>query len=194
MSYQQKNYDYLLGIEGLSDELLNAHFTLYQGYVKNVNSFLGATQKMIEEDDIIPIYFSELKRRLGWEWNGMRLHELYFGNMAKGGNELAKNSELYKKIIKDFGSYENWEKEFKAIGVMRGIGWVILYYDKEADKLMNVWIGEHDSGHLAGCVPLLVTDVFEHAYMLDYGIARADYVEIFKNIIDWSVVAERYSD
>lgn len=192
MAYTQKNYDSLLGIEGLSDELLNNHFTLYQGYVKNTDSLLEKLKKMVEEDNVDPVYFSELKRRFGWEWNGMRLHELYFGNVAKSAKDINKDSKLYKKIIEDFGSYENWENDFEAISLMRGIGWVILYHDKQIDKLINVWIGEHDSGHLAGCVPLLVMDVFEHAYMLDYGLARADYVETFKNIIDWNVVSERY--
>lgn len=192
MSYQQKNYDSLLGIEGLSDELLDNHFTLYQGYVKNTDSLLEKLKKMVDEDNVDPVYFSELKRRFGWEWNGMRLHELYFGNVAKSAKDIEKDSKLYKKIVKDFSSYENWKNDFEAIGLMRGIGWVILYHDKQIDKLINVWIGEHDSGHLAGCTPLLVMDVFEHAYMLDYGLSRADYVETFKNIIDWNVVSERY--
>lgn len=192
MSYQPKNYDSLLGIEGLSDDLLNNHFTLYQGYVKNTDALLEKLKKMVEEDNVDPVYFSELKRRFGWEWNGMRLHELYFENVAKGAKDIDKDSKLYKEIIKNFGSFENWENDFEAIGLMRGIGWVILYHDRKIDKLINVWIGEHDAGHLAGCVPLLVMDVFEHAYMLDYGVARADYVETFKNIIDWGKVASRY--
>src|SRR3990172_282276 len=131
MSYQPKNFDHLLGVEGLSDGLLKNNFTLYKGYVKNTNDLLVKLKGYIEKDDVEPVLFSELKRRLGWEWNGMRLHELYFENMIKGGKELAKDSEIYKKIEKDFGSYENWEKDFKATGVMRGIGWVVLYYDKE---------------------------------------------------------------
>lgn len=192
MSYQPKNFDDLLGIEGLSDEMLTNHFTLYQGYVKNANDLLTKLKSFIEKDDVEPVLFSELKRRLGWEWNGMRLHELYFGNMVKKGKELDKDSELYRKIEKDLGTFKNWERDFRAMGVMRGIGWVVLYYDKNADKLINVWIGEHDSGHLSGLKPLLVMDVFEHAYMLDYGLARADYVDVFMNLIDWTAVEKRF--
>ena len=93
--------------------------------------------------------------------------------------------------MKEFGSYDFFEKDFKAMGAMRGIGWVILYYDKQAERLFNVWINEHDTGHFSGCVPLLVMDVFEHAYMLDYGIKRADYIEAFMKAINWEAVGKR---
>lgn len=131
--------------------------------------------------------YAELKRRFGWEWNGMRLHEYYFGNMIKGGRAIDKNSDLYKKIVKDFGSYENWEKDFKAIGMMRGIGWAMLYYDTAAGRLLNVWINEHDVGHLSGASPILIMDVFEHAFMIDYGVKKADYIESFFKAIDWKI-------
>jgi len=134
--------------------------------------------------------FAELNRRLGWEFNGMRLHELYFENMSKTGAALA-DSLLIEKIAKEWESLELWNKDFRAIGAMRGIGWVILYADKNADRLFNVWVNEHDVGHLSGCAPLLVMDVFEHAYILDYGLKRADYIEAFFKTIDWEKVAER---
>jgi len=189
--YSAKNFEHLLGTEGFSDTLLKNHFTLYEGYVKNTNMFLERLQTLAKEEKATPGEFAELKRRLGWEWNGMRLHELYFGNMENGGIELGKGEQIEEKIIASFGSMEAWEKEFKATGAMRGIGWAILTYDHEADILMNVWINEHDVGHLAGTTPLLIMDVFEHAFMTDYGIKRADYIEAFMNAIDWSVVNER---
>ena len=138
--------------------------------------------------------FAELKRRFGWEFNGMRLHELYFENMKRGGTKLDENSRLFKKIIEDFESFENWEKEFKGIGMIRGIGWVILYYDPISHKLFNVWINEHDVSHLSGCKPLLVMDVFEHAYMIDYGLKRGEYIDAFFKIIDWTVVGKRLEE
>ncbi|OGZ99498.1 MAG: superoxide dismutase [Candidatus Sungbacteria bacterium RIFCSPHIGHO2_02_FULL_41_12b] len=192
MMYEPKNFDHLLGTAGFSDTLLKNHFTLYQGYVTNTNKLADALSQMIETEKIGTTEYAELKRRFGWEFNGMRLHELYFSNMKKGGVALDTNSELYKKIIADFGNYENWEKDFKATGAMRGIGWTILYYDPEVKRVFNVWINEHDFGHLAGCKPLLVLDVFEHAYMLDYGLKRADYIEAFFKAIDWEVVASRF--
>ncbi len=123
----------------------------------------------------------------------MRLHELYFGNMTKGQKGINTNSELFKSVVAEFGSFEFWEKDFRSMGALRGIGWVILYYDSIAKRLFNVWINEHDVGHFAGCIPLLVMDVFEHAFMLDYGFNRADYITAFINAIDWNVVEERFN-
>lgn len=184
--YEPKDFSHLLGIAGLSDALLNNHFTLYQGYVKNTNALLEKFQSL---DPASP-EFAELHRRYGWEWNGMRLHELYFGNMVQGGVNLSERI-LKTKIDATWGSVDNWQKEFKSIGAMRGIGWVILAHDKPTGKLFNVWINEHDTGHLAGATPLLVMDVFEHAFMLDYGTKRADYINAFMASVDWHTVEER---
>ncbi len=185
--YQAKKYDHLLGTPGLSDQLLKNHFALYEGYVANTNKLADALAGMTTLGT--PEY-NELKRRFGWEFDGMRLHELYFGNMKNGGVALS-SAKLTAKIEKDFGSYEAWAKDFKAVGSMRGIGWAVVYFDAEADRLFNVWINEHDVGHFTGCQPLLVMDVFEHAFMLDYGTKRADYIETFFKAIDWSAVEKR---
>lgn len=190
--YEVKNFDSLLGTDGLSEQLLKNHFTLYQGYVTNTNKVSDALTALAKDDKAATPEYAELKRRFGWEFNGMRLHELYFGNMTKGGKKFDSESELGKKLVEDFGSYEAWQKDFRATGAMRGIGWVILYHDAIADKLFNIWINEHDVGHLSGAAPLLVMDVFEHAYMLDYGLKRADYIEIFFKAIDWSEVSKRF--
>lgn len=187
MIYEVKNFDNLLGTKGFSDQLLKNHFTLYQGYVTNSNKLADALRNMAKEGKISTSEYAELKRRFGWEWNGMRLHEYYFGNIIKGGKVIDKNTNLYKKIMEDFGSYENWEKDFKATGAMRGIGWIILYYDEVEGRLFNTWISEHNTGHLSGAQPLLVMDVFEHAYMIDYGLKKADYIEAFFDVIDWTV-------
>jgi len=191
MSYQAKDYSRLLGTPGFSDQLLKNHFTLYQGYVNNTNKLAEILKAMLKEGKANTPEYAEVKRRFGWEWNGMRLHEYYFDNLVNGGKPLDLNSDLAKKIEEDFGSYAEWEKEFKAIGTMRGIGWVILYLDPVSNKLFNTWINEHDVGHLAGCRPLLVMDVFEHAFMIDYGLKRADYIEAFFKNIDWNVVSLR---
>lgn len=188
MSYEPKNYDHLLGLEGFSDTLLKNHFTLYQGYVTNTNKLAD----ILQEKEAVTPEFAELKRRFGWEFNGMRLHEYYFGNMSKDPAPLGADSELSKKIAEDFGSIEKWEADFKATGAMRGIGWVILAYDKMEKRLFNVWINEHDVGHLAGSEPLLVMDVFEHAFMIDYGLKRADYIGAFWKAIDWAEVDKRF--
>lgn len=197
MNYQSKNYDHILGIAGLSDQLLKNHFTLYQGYVTNFNKVNDILVVMEKEGKFGTPEYAELNRRLGWEFNGMRLHELYFGNLTKELTTLedvitrVAESALMAAITKEFGSYEAWEKDFRSMLAMRGIGWVILYHDEQADRLFNVWINEHDAGHFAGCKPILVIDVFEHAYMLDYGIKRADYIEAIMKAIDWEIAEQR---
>lgn len=187
MSYEAKNFDHLLGIAGFSDQMLKNHFTLYQGYVTNVNKLSDELKTAMPGSP----QYAELKRRFGWEWNGMRLHELYFGNMKNGGAPLGDTSPLKTKITAQFGSVSAWRADFKGTGAMRGIGWTILAHDREADRLFNIWINEHDVGHLAGATPLLVLDVFEHAYMPDYGLKRADYIEAFLKAIDWDTVSKR---
>lgn len=191
--YQAQDYSRLLGMEGLSDQLLNNHFTLYQGYVKNTNTLLEKLDSMLKADQVTSPEYAELSRRFGWEFNGMRLHEYYFENISKTPATHDASSALMQKMVAEFGSHEMWEKDFRAVGAMRGIGWTVLYYDPQGDKLLNVWINEHDVGHLAGCVPLLVMDVFEHAFMIDYGLKRADYIAAFFNAIDWAVVEKRFA-
>jgi Fe-Mn family superoxide dismutase len=190
MAYTAKDYSRLLGMQGFSDTLLKNHFTLYQGYVTNTNKLMETLGQMLKEGKAGTPEFAELKRRLGWEFNGMRLHEYYFENLGgKAGPE--KTGNLSKRLTEDFGGYENWEKEFKSVGSMRGIGWAVLYQDPSGGKLINFWINEHDAGHPAGCNPILILDVFEHAFMIDYGLKRADYIEAFFKNIDWKAAEGR---
>ena len=190
MAYTAKDYNKLIGMEGFSETLLKNHFTLYQGYVTNTNKLVDILGQMLKEGKTGTPEYAELKRRFGWEFNGMRLHEYYFENLGgKGG--LDKASALSKKLSDDFGSYEAWEKDFKATGTMRGIGWTVLYQDTVANKLYNFWINEHDVSHPVGCNPVLILDVFEHAFMIDYGLKRADYIEAFFKNIDWKAAAGR---
>jgi Fe-Mn family superoxide dismutase len=190
MAYTAKDYSKLIGMEGFSNTLLNNHFTLYQGYVTNTNKLADALVTMLKDGKTATPEYAELKRRFGWEYNGMRLHELYFENLG-GKGALVKSAVLGTMIAASFGSYEAWEQDFRATGAMRGIGWVVLYYDVPACRLFNQWINEHDVGHLAGCQPILVMDVFEHAYMTDYGLKRADYIAAFFKNIDWKAAENR---
>ena len=194
MAYEIKNFDNLIGIKGLSENILKNHFTLYQGYVANFNKLNDTLVKMEKEGNFSSPEFAELNRRFAWEFNGMRLHELYFENMTKNFNDLSKNSELFKAIAKEWGSLENWKNDFISMGKMRGIGWIILYYDPDGKRLFNVWINEHDTGHFAGGIPLLVMDVFEHAYIIDYELKRADYIDSFFKAIDWNAVSKRFEN
>lgn len=190
--YEAQNYDRLLGTPGFSDELLKNHFSLYQGYVANTNKLIDNIERLLQEGKSETPEFAELHRRFGWEWNGIRLHELYFGNMTKEKHPYDENSKIAEKISKDYHSFSAWEKDFRSVGSMRGIGWVVLYYDITRDRLWNVWIHEHDQGHLTGAVPLLIMDVFEHAFMLDYGIKKAGYLEAFLNAACWRTIERRF--
>jgi superoxide dismutase, Fe-Mn family len=192
MRYEAMNYEKLLGTAGFSNQLLTNHFTLYNGYVANTNKLMEELAELEKQGKAGTPQYAEMKRRFGWEFDGMRLHELYFGNMAKSGSAMDKGGKLFAKIIEDFGSVENWEKAFKAAGAMRGIGWAILYYDPTGNQLLNTWINEHDAGHLAAATPILIMDVFEHAFMIDYGLKRADYIEAFFKAIDWTAVQKRF--
>ena len=190
MAYTAKDYSHLIGMEGFSETLLRNHFTLYQGYVTNTNKLMDSLAAMVKEGKVGTPEYAELKRRMGFEFNGMRLHEYYFDNLG-GKGALDKSGKFGKKLAVDFGSYEDWERDFKGTGTMRGIGWAILYQDNVTGKLMNQWINEHETGHLAGCIPLLVMDVFEHAFITDYQLKRADYIEAFFKNINWGVVENR---
>ena len=190
MTYQARDYSDLIGMEGFSETLLKNHFTLYQGYVTNINKLTDLLAAMLREGKVGTPEYSELKRRMGFEFNGMRLHEYYFDNL--GGKEpLNRSGNLATKLADAFGSYDAGEKDFRATGAMRGIGWAILYQDNVTGWLFNQWINEHEVGHFAGCTPILVMDVFEHAFITDYGLKRADYIEAFYKNINWGVVEGR---
>jgi Fe-Mn family superoxide dismutase len=184
MAYTAKDYSKLNGMEGFSNTLLTNHFTLYQGYVTNTNKLTDILAGMLKEGKTAAPEYAELKRRFGFEFNGMRLHEYYFENLG-GKSAINKSGTLAGKLAEAYGSYEAWEQDFKATGAMRGIGWVVLYQDNVTGGLLNQWINEHETGHLAGCRPILVMDVFEHAYMIDYGLKRADYIAAFFKNINW---------
>ena len=190
MTFEAKDYTKLIGMQGFSETLLQNHFTLYQGYVKNTNTLLDTLTVMRKEGKGAAPEFAELKRRFGWEFNGMRLHECYFENLG-GKTPLNNDGRLASRIHQEFGSYDEWVQDFKAVGAMRGIGWAILYQDQTNGKLMNVWVNEHDVGHPACCTPILIMDVFEHAFMTDYGLKRADYINAFFQNINWEAAEQR---
>ena len=112
--------------------------------------------------------------------------------MDKDHVPIEGDHELAQQIVKDFDSLDNWEKDYRACCAMRGVGWVILSWDPVAKRLFNIWVNQHDVGHLVGTVPLLVTDVWEHAYVTDFGIKRPDYIDAFFKSINWKVVSKRF--
>ncbi|HSX04056.1 MAG TPA: Fe-Mn family superoxide dismutase [Rhabdochlamydiaceae bacterium] len=187
---EPKDYSRLLGMSGFNDSLLKMHFTLYQGYVKNTNLLLSVLKNISPSDQT---QFGALKRRLAWEFNGVILHELYFENLG-GKTILSSTDPLAQALVKSFGSVDAWKKDFIGTGMMRGIGWAVLYLDPITKRLTNLWINEHDLGHLAGGTPILIMDVFEHAYMPQYGLDRDKYIDAFFQNIDWVTVSKRFTN
>ena len=194
-SYVPKQFN-LSGLNGISDQTLEMHFKLYEGYVKETNNLTERISKFLEDGKVdheeMPAY-SELTRRLGFEYNGMVLHEYYFANMKQGGNvDPDKNSEFIKAAEASFGSFAIWKADFTGIGKMRGVGWAMCYQDPTNGNLSNHWITLHQIGNVAGFKPILVMDVWEHAFLLDYKPSeRPKYIEAFFSNIDWNAVANR---
>ncbi len=183
-------------LSGIGEKQIAQHWTLYEGYVKNVNLLNEKLAALSEKGDFGP-EFAELKRHVGFEYDGMILHEHYFGILKAGQKPLGDDAELTKMLKKSFGGFRNWLEEFSGMGRMRGVGWVILYYDPVAQVLTNHWIGLHENGHPSGFAPIVVMDVWEHAYMVDAGVdGRSAYVENFLKNVDWPkvdrILAEAY--
>jgi Fe-Mn family superoxide dismutase len=194
-SYKPKTFD-LSDLSGISDQTLEMHFKLYEGYVTNTNLLTEKISEILADGKVdkeeLPAY-SELTRRLGFEYNGMVLHEYYFGNMKRGGGgEPATKSGFRAAIERSFPSFDIWKTDFVSVGKMRGVGWAIAYLNPAQGRISNHWIELHENGNVAGFIPLLVMDVWEHAYLLDYKPAdRPKYIEAFLANVDWDSVEKR---
>lgn len=194
-SYRAKHFN-LGGLHGISDRTLEMHFKLYEGYVKETNRLMEKISDRLKDGQVdqeeMPVY-SELTRRLGFEYNGMVLHEYYFGNLKNhGSGDPSRDSSFYKSAESSFGSYDTWKADFANKGKMRGVGWVICYQDPARRLLSNHWITLHEIGNVAGFQPVLVMDVWEHAFLLDYKPSeRARYIEAFFSNIDWDTAEKR---
>src|SRR6266404_458466 len=193
--YKAKQFN-LSGLKGISDQTLEMHFKLYEGYVKETNKLEERIAEFLKDGKVdqeeMPLY-SELKRRLGFEFNGMVLHEYYFENLKKNGEtDPAGNTAFYKAAESSFGSYEIWKADFVGVGKMRGVGWAICFEQPESGRLSNHWISLHQNGEVAGYNPVLVMDVWEHAFLLDYKPAdRPKYIEAFFSNMNWNSVEGR---
>lgn len=170
--------------------LIENHLKLYSGYVKNTNNLMEVLKKGDESEKVV---FAEARRRFGWEWNGMRLHEFYFDAISKLEMKPPEGGAFVDAINKEFSSFNDWKREFVGLGKMRGIGWVALYHDPVTGKLINVWINEHDQGHLASCDLILIMDIFEHAWMCG-GLTKDEYLDMFMSSVNWDVVENRIKE
>jgi superoxide dismutase, Fe-Mn family len=197
-AYREQAFDSVRGLDGISDAQVAEHLKLYAGYVKQVNVLneqladrLSAGKASGKDPE-----FAELTRRLGFEYNGMILHEYYFSNLRRAADPRPpQHGAVAQALSAAFGSVEQWQADFQAMGDMRGIGWVILFQDPATDRMTNHWVTLHQDGVPAGFKPLLVMDVWEHAFMRDYlATEKSKYVEAFFRNIDWAVVERRIQD
>lgn len=194
-TYTAKTFD-LSDLTGISNETLAMHFKLYEGYVTNTNVLNQRIADLIGSGTLDPTQsaaFSELKRRFGFEYNGMVLHEYYFENMQKHGTgDPSTGDQFVNAATESFGDYDVWKADFMNTGKMRGVGWAAVYQDPSNGAISNHWINLHETGNVAGYKPILIMDVWEHAFIKDYApVDRPKYIEAFFSNINWDVVNSR---
>ncbi len=191
--YTPMQFTHLKGLNGISDAVLESHFKLYEGYVTRTNKLTETLSGLQTQGQALgsnPAY-AEMTRRLGFEYNGMVLHEYYFGNMKPGGS-TTPGGKLKQAMEQSFGSYENWLSDFKAVGTSPGIGWAVTFQDPRTGWLSNHWITLHENGNIAGYTPIIVMDAWEHAFVPDYKpFERAKYVDSYFQNIDWDACEAR---
>jgi len=197
LSYEVKNELKPGPLDDLSEKMMDQHWMLYKGYVTNVNLLNRSVRDCLDSGgELNEPRMAEIERRLGFEYNGMILHEYYFGALKKGAREPSSSSDLSKKLDDNFGGFNRWWKQFVEIGKMRGVGWVIAYLDPSTQRLINVWVSDHEVGNITGFIPIVAMDVWEHAYVTDYGTnaeGRTKYIQAFFHNLNWDVIAERLS-
>jgi Fe-Mn family superoxide dismutase len=192
MEYTARTFALPAEIPGLSQKQLQLHLGLYEGYVKHVNHQMTQMRALATSETDFSYAIAELRRRLGFEWNGMRLHELYFEALEGGSTALHANTKLYKAFIKQYGGLTEWLEVFKKVSA-RGPGWALLTYDAEAEHFFHVWVADHEMGNLASLPVILALDHWEHAYLVDYVPAdKAKYVDAYLTALNWDIVAQRF--
>jgi len=192
MTYEPKNYDHLRGgvLRGFSDEQLDLHFTLYQGYLSKLNEI---EEKLVVTTNTKPNYsfneYSELKRREAVAFNGSFLHELYFENL---GSNASISPELNEALNAQGGKEEILD-DLKA-AALGGPGWALLTRNRRDGRLHTYFVTEHHMGMPIDQDLLVVLDSWEHAFMVDYGIKRPDYFNAFMENINWGEVSKRFGE
>jgi len=182
------------GLIGISDEQIAQHWRLYEGYVANVNTLRHELESFRRQERASALH-SDRRRRLGFEYNGMLLHEYYFANLKAKVVEPSGTSPLKKALTGEFGTFASFKADFCNTGATRSVGWAILYFDATTRTMNNHFVQLHEDGNVAGFVPLLVMDVWEHAYMVDHGAGRREeYIKAFFNNVNWDIVEQRFDE
>lgn len=192
MQYQEKKFD-LPELEGISKKSVEEHLGLYAGYVKNFNAISAMLPEYAKDSEKNAHALSELIRRRSFEFDGMRLHELYFSQFEGGSTPLTTDSAFAQAIVAEYHKLEYFLAMFRAIGLMRGPGWAILYWDPVGKQFLTGFSGEQHQGHFVTLPIVLALDVWEHAYILDYGAAgKGKYIDAFFKNLNWSVIEKRF--
>ncbi len=189
--FEEKKFD-IGELKGISAKNIEEHLKLYAGYVKNANLIMERMAVLDTEKDAYIV--GELFRRFSFEYNGMRNHEVYFSSLSGGPKTFNSESELGKRLLELFGTYEKFVKEFTGLALTRGVGWAILWYDKQDDKILASWVDEQHLGQLNGCKMILALDMWEHAYVYDYSTSeKKKYIEAYFENLNWSVIEENFN-
>lgn len=191
MIYTPKKFA-LNTLEGLSQKQIDVHIKLYEGYVKFLNVLDEKQTELMQDSEKNAYALSEVTRRIGFEFNGMRMHEYYFSQWE--GSPAPIGGDLEKALVAQYGSMDSWLARFKGVSMMRGIGWAVLSYDQIGKQFINHFVADHELGQLNGLTTILALDMWEHAYMVDYTPAeKASYVEAFFKNLNGSVLGKRFS-
>ncbi len=190
--YTAKTFD-IKNLIGISTKNIEEHLKLYAGYVKSTNLIIDKINEYQKSEGDNAYEINELRRRFAFEFGGVINHEYYFSSLSGGTKKIEEKSTLYKSIVLNAGSFENWITEFKSIAITRGVGWAMLYYDKKSGNLINHWVDEQHIGHLVGLSPILCLDMWEHAFVYDFATSeKSKYVEAFFKNLNWSVIEENF--
>jgi Fe-Mn family superoxide dismutase len=182
-------------LKGISKRTVEEHLKLYAGYVKNANLILDKTKELSIDLEKNTYTIGELQRRFSFEFNGMRNHEYYFQSLQGGAQKMSEASALSKAINEEFGSFSSWLTSFTNLALTRGIGWAMMYYDKNTKKLTHAWVDEQHLGQLCGLPLVLGLDMWEHSYIIDYSPAdKKKYITAFFENLNWSVIEKNYLD
>lgn len=176
-------------LDGISEKQIDEHLELYHGYVNKTNYLLEQLNGG-EEDEYKR---AELRRRFGFEFNGMRLHEYYFGQLEGGPANLSEDSTLRQALEDQWGDFQSWHDDFIETATTRGTGWAVLAYDSEGERFFNQWIDFHHQGHLGPIDIVLAVDVWEHAFMVDYVPSeKSTYLDKYFANLNWHVVEDTF--
>jgi len=182
-------------LKGISEKNVEEHLKLYAGYVKSINLIFEKLGELMADPEKNAYVIGELHRRIGFEFNGMRNHEYYFHSLEEGPKPLPKDSLFRKELEKVAGSVEVAMNGFKTLAMTRGIGWAMLYWDKNSEQLIPAWIDEQHLGQLNGCGVVLALDMWEHSYVADYQPSgKKQYIEDFFENLNWEVVEENFKN